>query len=1145
MKQDRTKRRLYTGPYDNPGRTSRIDSMQRHQDHLGDRGTDEGQATLKSLVSSLWSKFRGNSNSNTRQRRHSVAIEEGDTTAEIQRQQQENQHRVDNNDTNGIEDVVIEEDDVEVVEVDTAAFQVSTLGCDGRFETRPCDGNGLPVLTQWVNGDAASIINAYKAAMLEKQEVGQRPERKRLALGSPERDAEEEDDDYMTGALVLHKGDQYDDRNDEHYYYNNNDATSKMLSKSTAQKKQPNRYKVAIEARRAPARISKRPKYVDSETQTSSVPISRRLPWSVDLQSLPQERMSRPGFYSANFELSDEESEDEVEAQGNVTAEEIDNLNKPLPFDLKATFLKHRTPSKRAQKTDESSSPVYTLNRAATKATTKLVEDATATESVEEQPTKALPAPESVAPAILSTSVVKPSAGFDFGGNKDRKNDAAANKLGDDTKPKPFSFGGAKDDDKSKPSFSIGAGPKDGDKPLPSFSFAGSKDGDKPKPSFSFGRATGDFDKAPKPSESKPSFSFGSSKSAEEKPNFSLGAEKTKETNETNTKPHETSFSFGAKKDASVAAPSFSFGAKPEEKKPEEKKPEEKKDAPSFSFGSKPDSENKPAAATFSFGAKSDSAPKPLTFGSKPLDKGDTNKPAAEDKAASKPMFSFGSTSNTASGSTAATTDSSNPSTITFGANAPEAPSATEKPPFSFGIKNDTKDTSTEPAAPKPLLGGFGTPSTPSALGGKRAADDGEHTSKKPMFGSSTEKLAAPFGSDGSSDNKDGSSSAPKPFSFGSGTATPVSTGSGTSAPVAFGNNSAVTTNGGSDNKPSFSFGGEAPASSKPSFSFGGAAATNDKKEESKPAAFGSAAPSFSFGGASKSSFGESKSSTAQAAKPAATGFSFGASKSTPAATPSAAPSSGFSFNKPSSEKPMFGASSTTAPSAGGLFGGDASSTGASAPSSGGLFGGASSTPSTGGLFGNSSNTSSAGMFGAKPSAESSGGFKFGSTTNAFGSSNNAASSSAATNNATPASSFGFGGAAPAQPATTGFGFGGAPSNTASSSFGATAPATNSSGGFNFGGAAPAGGAGNFSFGGIGSAGSAANTFGFNGGAAAPSTPGTPANSFGANTAPAPQTPNFGSPAPVQNNMFAQGFAPAGDGSGRKIAPLRARNRRR
>ncbi|RDW37057.1 hypothetical protein B0I73DRAFT_103578, partial [Yarrowia lipolytica] len=740
MKQDRTKRRLYTGPYDNPGRTSRIDSMQRHQDHLGDRGTDEGQATLKSLVSSLWSKFRGNSNSNTRQRRHSVAIEEGDTTAEIQRQQQENQHRVDNNDTNGIEDVVIEEDDVEVVEVDTAAFQ-------------------------WVNGDAASIINAYKAAMLEKQEVGQRPERKRLALGSPERDAEEEDDDYMTGALVLHKGDQYDDRNDEHYYYNNNDATSKMLSKSTAQKKQPNRYKVAIEARRAPARISKRPKYVDSETQTSSVPISRRLPWSVDLQSLPQERMSRPGFYSANFELSDEESEDEVEAQGNVTAEEIDNLNKPLPFDLKATFLKHRTPSKRAQKTDESSSPVYTLNRAATKATTKLVEDATATESVEEQPTKALPAPESVAPAILSTSVVKPSAGFDFGGNKDRKNDAAANKLGDDTKPKPFSFGGAKDDDKSKPSFSIGAGPKDGDKPLPSFSFAGSKDGDKPKPSFSFGRATGDSDKAPKPSESKPSFSFGSSKSAEEKPNFSLGAEKTKETNETNTKPHETSFSFGAKKDASVAAPSFSFGAKPEEKKPEEKKPEEKKDAPSFSFGSKPDSENKPAAATFSFGAKSDSAPKPLTFGSKPLDKGDTNKPAAEDKAASKPMFSFGSTSNTASGSTAATTDSSNPSTITFGANAPEAPSATEKPPFSFGIKNDTKDTSTEPAAPKPL------------------------------------------------------------------------------------------------------------------FSFGGAAATNDKKEESKPAAFGSAAPSFSFGGASKSSFGESKSSTAQAAKPAATGFSFGASK--------------------------------------------------------------------------------------------------------------------------------------------------------------------------------------------------------------------------------------------------------------------------
>ncbi|KAG5361707.1 Nucleoporin NSP1 [Yarrowia sp. C11] len=1100
MKQDRTKRRLYTGPYDNSGRAGRANSAQRDQGDLRDRGTNDGHGTLKSLVSSLWSKFRGSTTGDIRQRRHSVAMEEGDTTVEFERQQQENWYRFDNNnDTNEFGGIEIQDDEVDEVGAEIAAFQ-------------------------WVNGDAASIINAYKAAMLEKQEAGQRPERKRQAIGSPERDIDVDEHDIMAGALVLHEGDHNND------YNNSNDVVSKMIVKSTASKRQPNRYKVAAEARRAPARVPKRPKYVDSETQTSSVPISRRLPWSIDLQSLPQERMSRPGFYSANFELSDEESEDDVEIQGNVTAEEIDNLNKPLPFDLKATFLKHRTPSKRAQKSDDNSSPVYTLNRAATKANNRPSMDVVGTEAPEEQPTKTLPAQTSAAPATIIAPVAKPSAGFDFGASKEKKE--SDENAGGDSKPKQITFSGSKGDEKPKPSFSFGGGFKD-DASKP----GGPKNEDKPKPLFSFDGAKGDSTKEKKPSESKPSFSFGSTK-PEEKPSSTLETDNTKQTNGTDAKPMVLNLYNDDNKSAQGVAPSFAFG-----KKTDDTKPEESKVTPAFNFGTKPTPENPPTAPAFMFGAKTDSAPKPLTFGSKPEDNGLAKESSTGDKPPPKPMFSFGSTPSAAPDSTQTATDKPKPSSFTFGTKVPEASPATEKPAaplFSFGAKTDSKDAPVDSSTTsKPLFGGFGAAPTSSGLGGKRSADDSEQPSKKPLFSGSSGNLGAPFGSGASNESTSGSS-APKPFTFGSSATTPSSTGtSGTSTPALFGSNTAATTNGASNNKPSFTFGGEAPASSKPAFSFGGAGAS-ETKDEPKPGSFGSvtkstAAPStFSFGSASSTS-------TTEANKPAATGFSFGVTPSTPPAASSTTSSTGFSFNKPAGEKPMFGASASAAPSSGG-FGG-APSTGTPATSSSGVFGGApSSTARTGGLFGNSSSsTPSTGMFGAKPSTEaapSTGEFKFGSTTNAFGSANTGSSGSA--NTATPASTFGFGGAAPTQSASTGFGFGGSPSNVASPSFGAAAPTNNSTSGFSFGGAAPAAGAGSFSFGG---AGSAANTFGFNG--AGPSTPGTPANSFGANTAPAPQTPTFGSPAPVQNNMFAQGFPPAGDSSGRKIAPLRARNRRR
>lgn len=105
MKIDRTKRQLFD-PYQRDA--SRRAPAPRQQNTL----ENDNQGGIKTFVSSLWSKLRGEQ-VDTRVRRQSVAIEEGDTTLEEQRQKFETQMRLDNEVPE--EEVVVEEEEVDVV----------------------------------------------------------------------------------------------------------------------------------------------------------------------------------------------------------------------------------------------------------------------------------------------------------------------------------------------------------------------------------------------------------------------------------------------------------------------------------------------------------------------------------------------------------------------------------------------------------------------------------------------------------------------------------------------------------------------------------------------------------------------------------------------------------------------------------------------------------------------------------------------------------------------------------------------------------------------------------------------------------------------------------------------------------------------
>ena len=362
------------------------------------------------------------------------------------------------------------------------------------------------------------------------------------------------------------------------------------------------------------AGVSKpRQRPVKSRIQLVSRPV-------VDISKLPEERKKAPGFYTANFEVSDSDEEEEP-----AKAEPAPTTSLMRRPQVESTKLKNRaaTPAaglpatKPAELPASSDKPLFSFANGADKAAADKPADKSSFSfgAKEDQP-------------------AKPS--FSFG--------AKAEKPGDSESAKPsFSFGAAKAEEKpaenglAKPSFSFGAAKTD-DKPAnkPSFSF-GAKPDDKPdagKPSFSFGGKPDD-----KPAAEKPSFSFGAKADEPAKPSFSFGKPEAK-----TDKP---SFDFAK---SAAQAPAFSFGQAKKDDQPKDGKPVEK---PAFSFGKPAEPTKTDTKPAFSFGkpaepAKTDDKPA-FSFG-KPAEPAKTDdkpafsfgKPAEPAKANDKPAFSFG-----------------------------------------------------------------------------------------------------------------------------------------------------------------------------------------------------------------------------------------------------------------------------------------------------------------------------------------------------------------------------------------------------------------------------------------------------------------------------------------------------------------------
>lgn len=682
----------------------------------------------------------------------------------------------------------------------------------------------------------------------------------------------------------------------------------------------------------------------------------------------------------------------------------------------------------------------------------------------------------------------------------------------------------------------------------------------KSRPTFSFGGSAGD--------NKSTSGTIGDKKSENAVPSFNFAAPSDKGPRETlveNSSKEVSPGSLESKEPASSLAPSasskspaFSFGtadtAKPSSNEPKENKTS----TPTFSFGAS--STNDTSTPKFSFGTKTDDTKASQIGAQKPT----FSFNASSEKVAEKPAFSFGAGSKTQPSESSEEPPAKKP-VFSFGSSASENSGT---PSFSFGAGN-SKEQSTKGSEPDKPADATAAGATKPTFTFGAPSKDSTGEAEKPVF-----SFAAPAS---------GKTETPK-FSFG---ATPTN------------GESKVTESA----KPTFSF---APASNDTKKPTSSTAATNDiqSKDVQKPvfsfaganvqeSANGSepkklaAAPTFTFGGSSdkpaepsfqSGAIGNKENDT----KPAFTFGSLGAQEQKP----------GFSAN---SSQPSNGASSLFGGSSSGKtgsfgFGASTSTNQASQPSSGFSFGASGTnntsekattpvTPGNGDANGgtpqpsNAFGTGAALNAGGKPqfgatNGSNTGGFSFGSTTNAPKSAESTGFSFGA--NAASVPNGANGSPATFGNSSTGFAFGSAPNSSNGNGFGNSAPT-----GFQFnpaGASNPFGGTASTGFG----AGAKPFNFGGNSGTQSPALPPSqPAQggfAFGANTtgtANAQSTNGFGSnggfsfgastgggfafgsnanSAPpstanpsMTNNIFAAGTA---ETNGRKIAPIRRRRPR-
>lgn len=617
--------------------------------------------------------------------------------------------------------------------------------------------------------------------------------------------------------------------------------------------------------------ISKpRPKALKHRIQLITKPL-------VDLSQISDDRKHRPGFISANFEVSDEESEDEKVPPKPSTAPAKPEVNalKRRP-QIESSKLKQFSTASEKKDREKKQQDGFTFGKPS-ESREELKLDAnqqakSTNASIEKFDVKN--------PEQLPENIAKKPA-FSFTPTPAEPSVASSKPV--------FSFGGALEDSSenkpiSTPKFSLGASTPSLTQPP-----AGSGEpSEKKKFSFTFGNAGSsaapakpvdgksetEKPEAPKaeafkpevpkfnfsaPSQNGNGISFGS---AQPKPSldsgksttFSLGNPENK-SNESATKPL---FNFGASTTAQTSEPAKLEAAKPEVSK--------------FDF-SKPATSAAPQPAE---------PPKP-TEASK----------LAEVTQSKPPKFTFGGLKSANEVTSAKETP---PPSTTF--NFGSAPDAVSKPAFQFGASNPQL----EAAKPAFNFGSFGSKETTPATSN--------------LNGSATPRTTTPFTFGSSAANSGTASSGVVNFSSANrdaanpGAVAPDANGATATAPT-FGPESTKAANTGT----AFSFG--APSNTATAqFTFG--SAKPNGKPETQPFTFGKSATkppaSQPFGAASKQStpqpftFGNNSSA-------------FGASAPNPA--PAVNPVPAATFGQP--------------PAASGGFGGFGAAAGASAPSA---FGG-------------------------------------------------------------------------------------------------------------------------------------------------------------------------------------------------------------
>ncbi|KAM0786999.1 hypothetical protein ACM66B_006268 [Microbotryomycetes sp. NB124-2] len=421
----------------------------------------------------------------------------------------------------------------------------------------------------------------------------------------------------------------------------------------------------------------------------------------------------------------------------------------------------------------------------------------------------------------------------------------------------------------------------------------------------------------------KPALSFGSG-------SFSFGA-KQNEAKDVTPKPAAPSFSFGKPSEpASTASPApLSFVP------PTTASDAAKRDsaAPPFSFKPTTATDAPKAAPSFSFGAKTDEkkdCKSSFAFGSASADKKDESKPSfsfgsASDNKADKPLFSVGAPSASAStvaesvdedsgmedteaapAAAAVETAATKPSGFSFSVNPPS--SNASAPPFTFGAVPALKEASLKEASPAP------------------ASPFGAAPTQAPSFGgfspSPSPAPPSPAGSTGFTFGQPAASAGQKPFTFG---ATPAAGAS----PSPFSASPAYSPN---------PFGASAaPTAPATTLTFGAPAASGASAfgSSSAPMAPSMSAPGFGNGAASP--FGTGAQTPGGSTAPSA-GFNFGAPAAAPGTTPggstfafgaqSSTPFAGFGAGAPAASPAMsqsntFGGPTTpgaTTPGAGAAF---------------------------------------------------------------------------------------------------------------------------------------------------------------------------------------------------------------------------------